>query len=374
MIRKSYNYEIRIRPLDYYFFGSEATFGNLEQQNYFAKTQLFPQQTTVIGMLRHLGYDKVDIGESFDASKSVQNLGYIKGISAVYLIDHLGRPYMPGPLGKGGYQALQLQSAGKGVTRWNGRGWTATYQAPDYAAKEGWEQHLVSGLSDPKKDHIPFDQVFQYFTKIGITKQVDECERKDGFYKQGLAKLGAGWSFSVLADLDAELAGKLPASSVMPFGAEKALFHLELKQLNAAKSFGDLFPDSLWELDCPEGLDAALLWSDAWAPADILQNLDFAVTDIRDFRYIRTPKQVKEFAKFYTHEDWQKYNQAQDHAAQQPNAHPAPVEQRLYKSGKYNLLARGSLLYGKKTDLETLLDQAAFQTVGYNQYTIISKL
>ena len=113
----AYNYLVRLRPLDYYFFGGEVTFGNNEQQNYYARTQPLPQQTSILGVLRHLGYGKTDIGDSFDAGDPAANVtfGYINRISPLFLYrekngnDHF---YLPGPLGYPNGKPFQVLRAG----------------------------------------------------------------------------------------------------------------------------------------------------------------------------------------------------------------------------------------------------------------------
>ena len=45
-------YLIYFKPLTPYFFGGEQTFGDGENVNYFAKSNVFPQQTTILGTLR----------------------------------------------------------------------------------------------------------------------------------------------------------------------------------------------------------------------------------------------------------------------------------------------------------------------------------
>ena len=46
-------YRIQLTPLDTLFFGGENTFGQDSGANYFAQSNRFPQQTTLLGVLRH---------------------------------------------------------------------------------------------------------------------------------------------------------------------------------------------------------------------------------------------------------------------------------------------------------------------------------
>ena len=44
---------IQLAPLSDFFFGGEATFGQGQNQHYFVRSNPWPQQTTLLGMLRY---------------------------------------------------------------------------------------------------------------------------------------------------------------------------------------------------------------------------------------------------------------------------------------------------------------------------------
>ncbi len=355
MTKNAYNYLIRLRPLDYYFFGGEITFGDGKNEKYYAKTRPFPQQTTILGVLRHLGYNKVDIGESFDPDTLMREdntFGYIKKLSPLFLMNNK-EAYLPSPLGTEKAQPFDVSTAGQGVEHWNGENWEKAYQLLDYKAKDGWNQGLRSKDNEKITE---LDDVIKIFDKIGITKAKDGEAKTDGFYKQQMAKLQNGWKFAVLAKLDVELASQLPQTAIMPFGAEKALFHISLKKLNAEKSMESYFPNDMWQHSFPEKLDCILLLSDALVDKKIYDYCQFAITDTVDFRNIRTPKAVTEFARFFKHKK-EKGTDTGDY---------------LYKSGKYNLLKRGSLLYGNKEKIANCIDRPTYQAIGYNHYITLS--
>lgn len=64
-------YFIKLYPLGRFFFGSENTFGDNNEENYFVKSMYFPQQTTLLGMIRHQLLIQNDLldknGKIFDA-------------------------------------------------------------------------------------------------------------------------------------------------------------------------------------------------------------------------------------------------------------------------------------------------------------------
>lgn len=361
MTNTTYNYLIRLQPLDAYFFGGEVTFGNGAGQNYFAKTNPFPQQTAILGVLRHLGYKKVAIGESFDATNASQrqDFGYIRNLSPLFLQYEGSKYYIPGALGSGPEGAFKVSSSGDHIRAWGGEDWKSTRDAPDYKAKDGWEQGLIIGqpTGNKKVDYIKMDQVIKTFTRIGITKNKHGQERKDGFYKQAMARLAKNWEFVVLADLDDEAVGQLPHQIVMPLGAEKVLFNLKVEKLNASKAFSDYFPPERWNHHFPSTSEAVILVSDAFTDTGIYSTCDFAITDTADFRNIRTPKNVSNFGRL---------KQFARHS-------PDPVDQ-LFKSNKYNLLKRGSLLYGMASDITQKLDKEAFLQIGYNHSFILTNI
>ena len=45
-------YKIDLKPIGTFFFGSDKKFGEGDEVNYFAQSSLFPQQTSILGMLR----------------------------------------------------------------------------------------------------------------------------------------------------------------------------------------------------------------------------------------------------------------------------------------------------------------------------------
>lgn len=50
---KLITYKIDLKPMDVFFFGGEQHFGEGDDANYFVRSNYFPQQSGVLGMLRH---------------------------------------------------------------------------------------------------------------------------------------------------------------------------------------------------------------------------------------------------------------------------------------------------------------------------------
>ena len=358
-----YNYRVDLRPLGPYFFGGEVTFGNGEEVNYFAKSRPYPQQTTLLGVLRHLGYQTAgigpaDIGESFAAEADESNgyYGFIKAISP--LVFRLAdQDHLLGPLMAGAQSAGAPVAAGAESMRWSTGTtptWRPLYELPTFNPKEWYDQPLVPGTKELTK----LDDLVDTDTRIGITKQRDGAERTDGFYKQEFRTLkNSATTLSYYARLT-EQAKLIDSPLVLPIGAEKQLFEVDVSPLalSEQKTFGERFPTHHFA-DCRSAtLHCAVLLSDAFAEPGLLETLPFAVADTVDFRYLSTPVRVSDFGRLSrTDRDAKRY--------------PDQIRQ----SRKYNLLARGSLLYAEEEQhLIDLLDHPRWQTIGYNHYHLLS--
>ena len=44
---------IKLTPLGEFFFGGDVTFGKANKRSYYVQSRRFPQQTTLLGMLRY---------------------------------------------------------------------------------------------------------------------------------------------------------------------------------------------------------------------------------------------------------------------------------------------------------------------------------
>lgn len=101
-------YKILFTPMEDFFFGDEGTFtDNINDSKYFLKSNDFPSQTTIFGIIRYLGLkhvksnfsystdekfdNEIEVGRSaFNISKAVNGLsdnryGKINGISSVFI-------------------------------------------------------------------------------------------------------------------------------------------------------------------------------------------------------------------------------------------------------------------------------------------------
>ncbi|KGL48552.1 type III-B CRISPR module-associated protein Cmr3 [Porphyromonas gulae] len=102
----TYTYLIKLTPLDKFFFGQKKTFGD-DNANYFVYSSLFPQQTTLLGLLRYqllqiAGEDVFKDNKIQDEHKAAEligeqsfspfvkdklQFGIIQSLSPVFIID-----------------------------------------------------------------------------------------------------------------------------------------------------------------------------------------------------------------------------------------------------------------------------------------------
>ncbi|MDZ4809888.1 MAG: type III-B CRISPR module-associated Cmr3 family protein [Bacteroidota bacterium] len=350
------NISIQIEPLDYYFFGGEETFnsGAKEITNYHVKSNRTPQQTGLIGLLRHAlfeGGHPHNIGNSFDGTNT--DFGYLKKISPLFISDSNGNILLPAPANitpqKG---IISIAFKNEGAFFKNGEWENYTVAANNYDAKYGlgdwWINISTSELVESKnifttKDHIG----------INKQKQLDNRSAEGGFYKQEFISMTKGYSFSVIAELDESvIPDDLPRQ--LPFGGEKRTFAVKYKQTD--------FPD--WQsiqtktrqafLPYAGNNPCIILLSDTYiSNLDELNSyLSFAIMDESPFRNIITPGSVRNFGNF--------------------SRNPVEGGNKMYKTRNVTyLLKRGSVLFlkrGKADDVSTMLDNQSFQNIGYNHF------
>lgn len=352
---------LRIRPIEYFFFGGESTFGNGEGANYFARSNAFPQQSTILGLLRRLLFDaKQHIGHSFDAGdKTLQDFGVIQSLSPVFLMDNGGKAWLPHALdaheetpagcGAKGFQSFHYhpnKNIGECFTGLDDAGsWTKAPYFDGADAKRSLSDCLIAqdGVRLQRKE------VFQGFTRIGITKfrkGADPASKRDAFYKQEMYKLEAGWSFAVVLSVKNAEDLNFFKDKMVALGGEKCTAHLEIVQEEDA-SFEQIFQASAMYNNRHGG--QIVLLSDAYVGEGFMAHCEAAIAEITPFRNIITPSQTKPKA----------YGPLKS----------GPNPDHLYKTQKYNLLKSGSVLLGDTQRISQLLEeQTHFRQIGYNHY------
>lgn len=237
-------YKVTLTPLDWFFFGGEQTFDNGITQSFIARSMRFPQQTTLLGMVRYqllkqnnlllTGNEEKDksivsdmetlIGkDSFDIeTKDTQSFGKIKSISPAF-IQIGGHQLVPMPLTNG----INI-SFDTGEVWLSGIKKEKIIKASSYNEK-GYDNYCKMIDETGKAWDIEGDDgIFTSSMQIGITKadRVDENEK--GFYKQEVLRFKSGdASFAFYLELEENT--KLDCGFVF-MGAQRSCFKMEVKE------------------------------------------------------------------------------------------------------------------------------------------------
>jgi CRISPR-associated protein Cmr3 len=368
----TYTHLITLRPIDKFFFGSENTFNTADggKSNYLVASRYFPQQTTLLGMLRlelllqnGLLADVTDklkdtkaattlIGNSgfslYNAIKSnyteeVKGWGVIQNISPVFL-QNGNENYFVAP--NDFRFALQTQAPGSMSL---GFGETATEPVPfypEYDAKKMNETLLLSNRLSEKG----IDKVFIERQQVGIKKNSDE----EGYFKQTHYTLAKGFAFAFYTNLNLPEEKHLNGG-LIPMGGERSVFKMEITPLKDKNV--DL---SAWNISrLPKSsLSKIYLLTDAFVPTDLSDCCAFAYNSTVSFRQIET-------SISHTNNFWDMNNKQDRHTNRNGKA---------VKSQLYNFFSRGSVFYAhpdKLTDLQNAFKLPALQQVGYNHFITI---
>lgn len=323
-------YSIKLTPLAPFFFGSEKTFGDGQNQNYFAKSNPFPQQTTVLGMLRKeiliqakvfkekwVDYSDVDkklmteyIGTNSFQVNSTNDIGKIQKLSPVFIVGE-NESYIQKPFDSD----LEIKKV-NGKSNLDKSVEYIPY-TEGYKAKNGG---LPNSFRSTKNNTKEFDKIFSEFIKVGNAKDREEDDN-DKFFKQLFYTMMKEFSFAFFAEIDFEL-----KPSVVFMGADNSSFKFDVEKTNS--TFEDLFMQT-------PAVDKITLLSDALVNEEIYSVCEFAIAKSIDFRIT--------------------------------DVRPG----NFTKSKKYEMLKRGSVLFfesDKKHLIEGMLNNISLQKIGYNIY------
>lgn len=310
------NYQIKLTPVEGYFFGGEKHIENEKGElrtNYFVESNLYPQQTTLLGLLRYflltqnlsvfnMGkiLDKPNaaklIGESsFDFGNSSLTYGKIASISPMYLNDGTDN-YFFAPLDF----VCTLEN---GILKVGEK----HYNAKNYS------DFIRTQVINNQGKTVSLTEIIADLPQVGNEKTVNQQEKENAFYKQNMKTLQKGWSFCVDAEIEIDIE---ETTVFIPFGGEKCIFQLHIK--SATKFQPQLSPTY------QRGFRTIVCLSDCFLdkPKYLLKTC-FAINKNIGFRNIQS--------KVATTERYSALSQKDDN--------------QLKRGKRYNLLQRGSVLY-----------------------------
>lgn len=345
MSNNNKTYLVKLTPLSPFFFGGEQG----ETADYYLKGSLFPQQTALLGLIRHqllIQNNMLTNGVIADKAKAAALIGaesfqYDKQQS-FGTIHHLSECYT-------GYTAKNKEekfctylyhSAPQPFTK-QAKKVNGHFIFPDYDPKNNYPgQFSLLKSSEVCRPAFSEDDVFGTTTRPGIDKNYDGKPRDDAYYKQVWLTLKKDFCFAFYLKLSEKFADGADVKlndAIVTFGKESMPFSMTVE-----REYNPPVPD-----DVPkDGKNALYLTSDAYLPEDFAAGCSVAVTDTVPFRNV---------INYVSQEK-------RDYFNRKPAAIPCSKRLQLYK--------RGSFFY---TDdiawlAEKIKSQTAFTNIGYNTF------
>lgn len=343
-------YQVLFTPIEGYFFGGEKSVKNNDkfEMDYFVTSELYPQQTTLLGALRFTLLKQAGLlgpysdatrkekaaqkvgNSSFSYSDTTppQTFGIIEKISPLYFIK-AAEKYLIAPKDDG----MTLKKEGNQCV------------LEGYDPKEPPKKELISldGKSclslfkDEERKDMPY--FFVEEKVVGNKKGKEGKTEDDGFFKQTRYRLNDDCHFAIDVILTEEIAN---IEDFVVLGAEQLLSKITIKKVSDNKNtdFSDLQVAGL-----SRAYPALYLLSDAFLKEEVWQHTLFAVNEYTSFRNIKSSVTTQNYSG---------------------------LNKDYHFSTRYNLMKRGSVLYFKDmTDLNTVKALLTQNKVGFNYFQII---
>ena len=348
-------YLVKLTPHDKFFFGGERTFGENNQANYFVVSNYFPQQTGVLGLIRHqlllqcgdetifkdnkivdkskaddlIGEKSFSIGDGFDFKM-------VKSLSPVYICDSNVKNtnesfYLPANKEYHWHEKLNNECKEETVKKFLQIELNPYPLLKDYDAKFS----LPDLLMNKNGEMVQYEDIFKEHKQVGIRKQYKGGTNEKAYYIQTFYKLINSFSFAFIVELDDR--ARFSSQDMVVFGGEQQAFKMDVSV------FPDDFESLIPNYEKSDNSDKVVLVNDAYVTSDIMSVCDFAITETADFKFLVTDNSTE-------------------------NYYSKPK-----KSDKYNLYKRGSVFYGDTAKIVKELENKQFQKIGYNTYKIIKK-
>lgn len=355
-------YEIRLTPIDKFFFGGESYFDDKDGVFYFQHSRRFPQQTTLLGMLRFQLLRNNGLFEDRDGKLTIvdtqraeqvigpesfngrnDGFGQVKRISPVFILekDKHDPLYAISQLEQEtGGSAAPVFTMSKGKTSLKqGIEQDSIPFVSNYSSKKGFRDVLVNKDRSYVK---PLDLVYddREAPQIGIYKNYRNQSKNDeeGFFKMQYQRFRPGYAFGCYIELGDDV---VLTNEVITMGKERTSFSMAIRPLQ----------QSPFEAPSITAGDQVLLISDAWLSPQYFQYCQAVIGEAIPFRNL--------------HYSLKKDN---NNYADKPH---------FGLTNRVNLLQRGALLYVKDTATaaselqKALAYNPAYRMIGYNHYLIL---
>ena len=355
------SYVVKLRPVTPYFFGGENTFGSRGAQCYYAVSELMPQSSSLIGLVRflilknRLGLDgkdkeaiKREIGEKgFMIDDSLvgdgQDYGRLKSVSAVFITDADGAYYTRMPMDSG-YCVCEEKYArashmGNGmvkISRCDDAGnVSGSFKMKDFKNFAYWAKvGKDNGIESVREDSF-----IMYDERVGINKGEKNAD-KENFFKQSMIRFKGAQEFVFTVEIEDVAASAFEQASgeIVKLGAS-SLFRIDIQPgaIDWAETFRGLHQFSVKG----DSLSKIILLSDLYLPdfQELYQHSVFVWGMSKTFRSIVT-------------------DSSKDHSWSRPQ-----------KSALYRVLPAGTVIYYHESeDMKSLIDRKGLKKSGFNLF------
>lgn len=367
----SKKYLVTLKPVDKFFFGGDMTFkvekpsktkeedrsSDERFSSYIIKSNTFPQQTSLLGMLRFLLLSDSDyfadgkiinkdgasalIGsKSFEVSDERGQFGCIDELGACFLLNRSsgGDVYYSFLPYASEYQMAEHDSPIQGYV--NGKKLTIP-KLEGYTAKDGYSERVIG--SDKKV--LPLSDIFVEDRRIGIARNIENGKTDNsGLFKQISYRFNdfneenlriADWHFAFYVTVADEYDLSKYSGWVVSVGGDNSNF-----VFRAVADVEDIRPDEFLNDKM------VVLQSPSYLSADDMQGVKFFISDTIPFRFMRTSVE---------------------------NTVDYTLRAGYQRSCRYELYAPGSVFYFDSSDVASEFGKAlekykAFRQIGYNEY------
>lgn len=359
-------YQITLTPVDKFFFGGEMTFQVGENENdefntqfksYIIKSSMFPQQTSLLGMLRFLilrnagdnvfadghivnkGKAKTLIGDrsfSVNSAHEINQFGFIKGLSHVRVrrtMDNVTTDLEFAPL----FKELTFDRMSDGTYN------LSDFCIPNISKKEYNAKDGVSVLLTDGENTYELKDIFKEDRRIGVDRNIKTGKTDDGaLFKQISYRFqdkDARYCFVFEADVDDAIALENYDRQVVSVGADNSQFVIgiskEIKSNDRIQSMKS----------------AVYLISPTLLSRKEAREASFAVTSLMSFRFLTDREDNRDDDNRGFH----------------------ILNSKLERSPKYELYAPGSVFYFKDESqkqkfINSVESKKEFRQIGYNEY------
>lgn len=362
------NVLITLTPLGKFFFGGDTTFSiqdkefDEEYASYIIESRKFPQQTSLLGMLRYLLLS--NDSKAFDsAAQKIRNTG-----RATELIGKSGFQAKGGEALEFGYIKflspcfLQVRNKKDGglwenlIPAPRDQGYAVSFDASMQSYINGVKREVpvVKGY-DPKKynellfigekEKVEESKIFCRDARIGIDRDFEGSTKEGAFYKQICYRFGEGrgnqeFRFAFNACIETDM---IPYDgSIVSVGGDGSYFVLHIGEVESLE-----LPASYQaEFACDRKL---VLLSDAYLEESDAEQVKFAMTETVPFRFLKTTVNTGSYSI---------------------------LSREVERHDRIRLYRKGSVFFGNCDQIDrlgkALEKRKDFFQIGYNHYQIIS--